>query len=122
MLIVTGILNSMVGIFLLIGQFDRKGIYIMGILIAKALQLTTLLFANSIAPTFLKGRYIAGIIAMIALGGGLGQFLGQQVIGILKDVTGTYTAGWVYITACGVVATSLAAGFKIYFDRQEKEA
>jgi len=122
MLVVSGIFNSMVGICLLIGQFDRKTIYITGILIAKTLQLTTTLFANSIAPTFLKGRYIAGIIAMIALGGGLGQFLGQQIIGILKDVTGTYSAGWLYITACGVVATLVAAGFKIYFDRTEKTA
>ncbi|MBN1627517.1 MAG: MFS transporter [Deltaproteobacteria bacterium] len=120
MLIITGILNTMVGICLLIGQFDNKGIYITGILIAKALQLTTTLFANSMAPTLLKGRYVAGIIAMIALGGGLGQFLGQQVLGIMNDATGGYSAGWMYITACGVVATLLAAGFKIYFDRQAK--
>ena len=30
------------------------------------------------------------------------------------------TAGWLYITACGVIATLVAAGFKVYFDRQEK--
>jgi len=122
MLIVTGILNSLVGIFLFFGQFDHKGIYIAGILIAKALQLTTTLFANSIAPTFLNGRDIAGIIAIVALGGGLGQFLGQQVIGILKDATGTYSAGWLYITACGVIATLVAVGFKVYFDRKERAA
>jgi MFS family permease len=120
MLIVSGILNTLVGVCLFIGQFDHKGIYIAGILIAKALQLTTTLFANSIAPTFLKGRDIAGIIAVIALGGGLGQFLGQQVIGILKDATGTYSAGWLYIAACGVVATLVAAGFKVYFDHKAK--
>ncbi len=122
MLIVSGILNSMVGICLLIGQFNHKGVYIAGILIAKALQLTTTLFANSLAPAFLKGRDVAAIIAMIALGGGLGQFLGQQVIGILKDATGTYTAGWLYIAACGLMATFVAAGFKVYFDRKDKVA
>jgi nitrate/nitrite transporter NarK len=122
MLIVSGVFNSMVGACLLIGQFDNKGIYIAGILIAKALQLTTLLFANSMAPTFLGGRDIGPIIAIIALGSGLGQYLGPQVIGILRDTTMAYTAGWIYITACGVVATLFAVGFKIYFDRKEKEA
>jgi MFS family permease len=121
MLIVSGILNSMVGVCLVIGQFDHKEIYIAGILIAKSLQLTTLLFANSMAPTFLKGRDIGPIIAIIALGSSLGQYLGPQVIGILKDTTETYTVGWIYITACGVVATLFAVGFKIYFDSKEKE-
>jgi MFS transporter, NNP family, nitrate/nitrite transporter len=120
MLIVSGIFNTLVGVCLFMGQFSHKGIYITGILIAKALQLTTTLFANSIAPTFLKGRDVAGIIAVIALGGGLGQFLGQQVIGILKDLTGTYSAGWLYIAACGLVATLVAAGFKVHFDRKAK--
>jgi MFS family permease len=120
MLIVSGIFNTMVGVCLYIGQFDHKKIYIAGILVAKALQLTTTLFVNSMAPTFLKGRDVAGVIAIIALGGGLGQFLGQQVIGILKDMTGTYSAGWLYITACGVLATLVAVGFKLYFDRRTK--
>jgi MFS family permease len=122
MLIVSGVFNTMVGVCLIIGQSDNKEVYILGILIAKALQLTTTLLTNSMAPTFLKGRDVAAIIAIIALGTGLGQFLGQQVIGILRDVTQSYTAGWVYITACGVIATSLAAGFKIHFDRKEKTA
>jgi MFS family permease len=120
MLILSGILNTMVGVCLLIGQFNNKGIYIAGILIAKALQMTTTLFVNSMAPTFLKGRDVGPIIAIIALGGGLGQYLGPQVIGILKDATGDYTAGWVYITACGVAATLFAVGFKLYFDRKGK--
>jgi nitrate/nitrite transporter NarK len=121
MLIVSGVLNSMIGVCLVVGQFDNKEIYIAGILIAKALQLTTLLFANSMAPTFLSGRDIGPIIAIIALGSGLGQYLGPQVIGILRDTTRAYTAGWIYITACGIVATLFAVGFKIYFDRKEKE-
>ena len=121
MLIVSGILNSMVGVCLLIGQFDNKEIYIAGILIAKALQLTTLLFANSMAPTFLGGRDVGPIVAIIALGSSLGQYLGPQVIGILRDTTSGYTAGWIYITACGVVATLFAVGFKIYFDKKQKE-
>jgi len=54
MLIVSGALSSMVGACLLMGQTDNKAVYITGIMIAKALQLTPTLFVNSMAPTFLK--------------------------------------------------------------------
>jgi MFS family permease len=120
MLIISGALNTMVGICLLIGQFNHKGVYILGILIAKGLQMTTTLFVNSSAPNFLKGRDVGPIIAIIMLGGGLGQYLGPQVIGILRDTTGAYTAGWIYIAICGVAATLFATGFKLYFDRKAK--
>jgi MFS family permease len=120
MLVVSGAVSSMVGVCLLIGQTDNKAVYITGIMIAKALQLTPTLFVNSMAPTFLRGRDIGPIIAIIFLGNGLGQYFGPQVIGILKDASGAYTAGWVYITACGVMATLFAAGFKVYSDRREK--
>jgi MFS family permease len=120
MLIVSGALSSMVGVCLLMGQTDNKTVYIIGIMIAKVLQLTPTLFVNSMAPTFLRGRDIGPIIAIIFLGNGLGQYLGPQVIGILKDATEAYTAGWIYITACGVIAALFAVGFKIYFDRREK--
>jgi MFS family permease len=122
MLIITGALNTLIGLFLLFGQFDRKGLYIAGLLIAKALQMTTTLFVNSMAPTLLKGRDVGPIIAIIMLGGGLGQYLGPQMIGIFKDATGNYTAGWIYITFCGVAATLLAVGFKVYYSRKEQSA
>jgi MFS family permease len=120
MLIVSGALNTMVGVCLLIGQFNHKFIFILGIMIAKGLQMVTTLFVNSNAPNFLKGRDVGPIIAIIALGGGLGQYVGPQVIGILRDTTGAYTAGWIYIAACGVAATLFAIGFKLYFDRKAK--
>ena len=119
MLIITNVFNMLVGVCLLFGQFDHKEIYIAGILIAKALQLTTNLFANSMASTFHNGRDVAGVIAIIALGIGLGQYLGQQTIGILRDLTKSYTAGWIYIAASGAAATLFSLGFKIYFARKE---
>jgi len=73
------------------------------------------------APSFLKGRDVGPIIAIIMLGGGLGQYLGPQVIGILKDVTGGYSAGWIYITVCGILATLFAVGFKIYFEGKNRK-
>lgn len=120
MLIVSGILNSMVGLCLLIGQFGNREVYIIGILLAKSLQMTTILLVNSMAPSFLGGRDIGPIIAIITLGTGIGTYIGPQVIGILRDVTKAYTAGWVYITACGVAATLIAVAFKVYFDRKQR--
>lgn len=111
-LILCGILNSIAGICLLVGQFGNKPVYIAGILIAKMLQLTTIFLVNSMAPTFLGGRDVGPIIAIIALGAGLGQFLGPQIIGILRDLTNGYTAGWIYIIASGIIATLFSLGFK----------
>jgi len=118
MLVVTGVLNTMVGVCLFIGQFDHKGIYIAGLILAKSLQMTTTLFVNSMAPNFLKGRDVGPIIAIIMLGGGMGQYLGPQVIGILRDTTKGFSAGWIYTIACGVAASLIAFGFKLYFDRK----
>lgn len=117
MLVATGLLNSLVGVCLLIGQDGHMSVYVCGLLIAKSLQLSTALFVNSMAPRLLGGREVGPIVAMVALGGGVGQYLGPQVLGVLRDTTGAYTAGWVFITVSGVLATALAAGFRWYYGR-----
>ena len=38
----------------------------------------------------------------------------------VQDTTDKYTAGWVYIIACGVAATLISISFKIYYGRKEK--
>lgn len=117
LLVVTGLLNTLVGVCLLIGQHGRMPVYVCGLLIAKSLQLSTALFVNAMAPRLLGGREIGPIVAMVALGGGVGQYIGPQVLGALRDLTGAYTAGWVFITMSGILATVLAAGFRWKFRR-----
>jgi nitrate/nitrite transporter NarK len=99
----------------LIGEQDLMPVFIAGILIAKALQLTTALLVNSMAPSFLGKRNAGPIVAVIALGGGLGQFVGPQVLGLLRDRTQHYTAGWLFIAASGLAATLITIGFKVHF-------
>ncbi|MCC7461980.1 MAG: MFS transporter [Gammaproteobacteria bacterium] len=119
LLIASGVLNTLVGVCLLAGQGGSVPIYVTGLLIAKALQLSTALFVNAMAPRLLGGREVGPIVAIVALGGGVGQYVGPQVLGVLRDVTGAYTAGWVFITLSGALATALAFGFKRYYGRPE---
>jgi len=120
MLILAGILNTCVGLCLIIGgMYGSMSIYIVGILIAKALQLTVILLVNSMAAMFNEGN-VGPVIAIIAFGSGLGQYIGPQVLGILRDVTKAYTAGWVYMAMCGAISLFIAIGFKMYYQKNAK--
>jgi len=56
-------------------------------------------------PTaFLSGPAAAGGIALINSIGNLAGFVGPSVVGRLKDLTGTYTAGLLSLSAAGIVA------------------
>ena len=59
-------------------------------------------------PTaFLSGPAAAGGIAMINSIGNLAGFFGPDVMGRLKDLTGTYTAGLLTLSAAGFIAMIL---------------
>lgn len=121
LLIITGILNAMVGVCLLIGQYNNIAFYIVGLLLAKAVQMTTTMFVNSMAPSFLGVKNVAPVIAIIQLGAGMGQYVGPQVLGILRDATKGYTAGWIFIAVSGLAATMFSIGFKIYFSKKNEK-
>src|SRR2546425_12903386 len=56
-------------------------------------------------PTaFLSGPAAAGGIAMINSIGNLAGFFGPDIMGRLKDMTGTYTAGLLTLSAAGFAA------------------
>jgi MFS transporter, ACS family, tartrate transporter len=56
-------------------------------------------------PTaFLSGPAAAGGIALINSIGNLAGFVGPSVVGRLKDLTGTYTAGLLSLSAAGLIA------------------
>lgn len=66
----------------------------------------------SILPSFVAGAAAAGSIAFINSIANLGGFAGPYLVGWLKDVTGSFTAGLVALTialvAAGVTAWTLA--------------
>jgi ACS family tartrate transporter-like MFS transporter len=64
-------------------------------------------------PTiFLSGPAAAASIALINATGNLGGFAGPYMIGYLADVTGTYTAGILYLVASGVIGSMLVLSLR----------
>jgi len=65
-------------------------------------------------PTiFLSGPAAAASIALINATGNLGGFAGPYLIGYLADLTGGYTAGILYLVACGLIGSALVLSLRI---------
>lgn len=65
-------------------------------------------------PTiFLSGPAAAASIALINATGNLGGFAGPYMIGYLADLTGGYTAGLLYLVACGVIGSALVLSLRV---------
>ena len=65
-------------------------------------------------PTiFLSGPAAAASIALINATGNLGGFAGPYLIGYLADMTGGYTAGILYLVACGLIGSVLVLSLRI---------
>lgn len=58
----------------------------------------------SYPTTFLSGTTAAGAIGLINSCGNIGGFVGPYITGLIKDLTGSFVGGWVYL------ACSLALG------------
>jgi nitrate/nitrite transporter NarK len=57
------------------------------------------------------GRSETGpVMGVVGLGGGLFGYVGPQVLGLLRDHTGGFTAGW-YFVAIGVVLSLIEIVF-----------
>lgn len=64
-------------------------------------------------PTiFLSGPAAAASIALINSTGNLGGFVGPYLIGYLADKTGGYTAGILYLVACGLAGSALVLSLR----------
>jgi len=65
----------------------------------------------SYPTTFLSGAGAAGAAGLINSFGNVGGFVGPYLFGFLKDLTGTYTSGWIYLassmTAAGLLVLTL---------------
>jgi ACS family tartrate transporter-like MFS transporter len=65
-------------------------------------------------PTiFLSGPAAAASIALINATGNLGGFAGPYLIGYLADLTGGYTAGLLYLVACGLTGSALILSLRV---------
>jgi nitrate/nitrite transporter NarK len=50
------------------------------------------------AVDLLKGREIGPVTGIVALGGGMFGFLGPQLLGSLREASGSFTLGWTVMT------------------------
>ena len=67
-----------------------------------------------LAPLFLSGRAMAGGFALVScIGGLLGGFAGQYVIGVIREATG----GYALVLATMAAALLLTSGIVLVLDR-----
>ena len=59
---------------------------------------------------------IGPVMGVVGLGGGLFGYVGPQVLGLLRDRTGGFTAGW-YFVAGGVVLSLIEIVFLRHYTR-----
>jgi len=57
------------------------------------------------------------VMGIVGLGGGIFGYIGPQVLGMLRDRTGGFTAGW-YFVASGVVVSLVEIVFLRYYARR----
>ncbi len=68
------------------------------------------------------GRSEAGpVMGVVGLGGGVFGYVGPQVLGLLRDRTGGFTAGW-YFVAAGVIVSLIEIVFLRRYSRSRKLA
>ena len=72
------------------------------LLISLGLCATNQIFA--IASEVMPGREIGPVMGIVSLGGGIFGYIGPQMLGILRDHTGSFTAGWYFVAFGALVA------------------
>jgi MFS family permease len=61
------------------------------------------------------------VMGVVGLGGGVFGYVGPQVLGLLRDRTGGFTAGW-YFVAAGVIVSLIEIVFLRRYSRSKKRA
>jgi MFS family permease len=92
-----------------------KAAYVVGILLSKGFQVATPFLAVALAPSLCGNRDVGPVVALVALGIGVGQFVGPQALGVLRDYTGSYVAGWYYLAAVALLSLAIVHGLKRHF-------
>lgn len=56
----------------------------------------------------LRGSQTANVVGMVSLGSGVFGYVGPQVLGVLRDMSGSFSAGWYFIAGI-TAATAIGA-------------
>ncbi len=68
----------------------------------------------SLAAELVTGREMGNVMGVVSLGPGIFGFIGPQMLGWLKDWTGTFTAGWYFLAIVAAIALLIIIYIKHY--------
>ncbi len=74
----------------------------------------------ALAAELVSGREMGNVMGIVSLGPGIFGFLGPQMIGWLRDWTGSFTAGWYFLASVAVISLMLILYIKTYIKRRGK--
>jgi MFS transporter, NNP family, nitrate/nitrite transporter len=81
------------------------------LILSLGLSVPNLLYA--VAGEVLAGREAGNIMGTIGFGGGVAAYFGPQMLGLLRDMTGSFSAGWYFMAAVSVVSFIIILSLKI---------
>lgn len=76
-------------------------------IISLGLAATNQIYA--IAGELLPARELGPVMGIVSLGSGVFGYAGPQVLGVLRDATGGFSAGWFFLTAAAALALIVVA-------------
>jgi predicted MFS family arabinose efflux permease len=68
----------------------------------------------SLAAELVPAREMGTVMGLVSLGPGIFGFVGPQMLGWLRDWTGSFTAGWYFIALVAILSLSLVVYIKHY--------
>jgi cyanate permease len=81
------------------------------LILSLGLTVPNLLYA--VAGQVLAGREVGNVMGTIGLGGGVAAYFGPQMLGLLRDVTGNFSAGWYLMAAVSAISFIIILFLKI---------
>ena len=79
------------------------GVFRTGTALLIAISFSAVIQSYGLASEVLRGRQVGNVMGILSLGAGLTGYLGPQVLGILRDKTGSFAAGWYVMAAVSAV-------------------
>jgi|SRR5579871_454791 len=77
----------------------------------------------AIGASLLPPKDVGKAMGVVGLGSGIFGYLGPQMLGYLRDATGSYTAGWIFVALAAVLSLGDLLVLRAYSRRsQDREA
>jgi predicted MFS family arabinose efflux permease len=81
------------------------------LILSLGLSVPNLLYA--VSGELLAGREVGNIMGTIGFGGGVAAYFGPQMLGLLRDATGSFTAGWYLMATVSAISFIIVLFLKI---------